>query len=129
MLIAIPHERLTPLFTSHIINRLKKKTNLFDYQLEAEYANDILSGKIKVWGVDNLVILGTTRVHKTGLMTLSLDTVIIEGSFGGSFQDVLNEISEGAKASGYDRIIISGRKSWGRVLDVTHDCSTFYKEI
>lgn len=131
MLTIIPHQLITKEFTDKFILRIEKKLDIFDYQLKDVYAAKIMDGTYLTWVDDNIVVIGRTVVHETGIMVLYLDTATIDDEeFKGDFVKGLKEIEDGARNSGYNKVVIVGRPGWKRKFkDYSFHSATISKEL
>lgn len=130
MIHIIPVDSITDRLLEVTVNRLKEKTNYFDYIDIIKWKEDIRDRKQILWLTNEAVIIGKFLEFETGLVTLSLTVANVTDKPIENYEECLQQIEKQAKAVGANRIILDGRAGWMRKFpDYKLSSVKLYKDI
>lgn len=117
-----------------LVERLKKKTNFFDYQTEESFLQLIQEDKFIVFQFKDYMAIGERRSYPTGLTTLIVTVISTNNDsrqlFNTPARKYIDFVEEVVKKAGIDRIVVEGRKGWGRLLpDYSTSSITLFKDL
>lgn len=130
MLIEVNPLTLPPSLFHTVIEKLKEKTDFFDYNTVEDFLSDIVSNVYSVWVNEHILVLGEYRVYNTGLSVMNL-TVVNHADDEYPFDEFRKDLQQLEDSfEEVDRIILEGRMGWKKVFeDYEHSSLVLYKDI
>ena len=112
MIYLLPFNLITSQLLDIIVDKLKEKTNMFDYIDVVKYKHRLKTGQLTLWMTNECAIIGQLINYETGLKAMSLTVVNVTDKPIQDYQSSLKKLEEELKQTGIDRIILDGRLGW-----------------
>lgn len=116
MLLNIPSQLVDNGVIIKLVEKIKNKTNFFDYSSVPQFVSDIKKGRYTIWINEQIVVLGQFKIYQGDKIALSLTVANLSEDKALDLQEHLNQIEQEAKKIGVTRIILDGRYGWKKVF-------------